>query len=76
MNPEQKEQVREWSKQYPKNLNKIVSLIEQEFRLETSKPTVKRILKSFQLSWRRIRKQVKGKPDPEVYAKRKKIWKF
>jgi transposase len=71
LNPEQKEKVREWSKQYPKNLNKIVSLIEQEFGLEMSKSTIKRILKSFQLSWRRIRKQVKGKPDPEVYAKRK-----
>jgi transposase len=72
LNSEQKEQVRAWSKQYPKNLNKIVSLVEQEFGVETSKSTIKRILKSFQLSWRRIRKKVKGKPDPEIYQERKK----
>jgi transposase len=72
LNRDQKEKVREWSKQYPKNLNKMVDLIKQEFGLETSKSTIKRILKSFQLSWRRIRKQVKGKPNPEIYEKRKK----
>jgi transposase len=72
LNPAQKEKVRAWSKQYPKNLNKIADLIEQEFGLEISKSTIKRILKSFRLSWRRIRKKVKGKPDPEMYDKRKK----
>lgn len=72
LNRDQKDKVREWSNQHPKNLNKIMNLIEQEFSIETSKSTVKRILKSFQLSWRRIRKQVRGKPDPEIYASRKK----
>ena len=68
---DQKKQVREWSKLYPKNLNKIIYLVEKEFGLEISKATIKRILNVFQFSWRRIRKKVRGKPDPEVYQERK-----
>lgn len=71
LNLDQKEQVREWSKLYPKNLNKIIYLVEEEFGLEISKATIKRILNAFQFSWRRIRKKVKGKPDPQVYQERK-----
>ncbi len=68
---EQKEQIRQWVKLYPKNLNKIIALIQKEFGLRTSKQTIKRVLKSFQLSWRRIRKKVRGKPDPDVYKEKK-----
>lgn len=71
-NENQKEQIRQWVKLYPKNLNKVLALIEKEFDLSTSKSTIKRILKSYQLSWRRIRKKVKGEPDPEVYQEKKK----
>lgn len=34
-NQEQKEQIREWIKLYPKNLNKVIALIEGEFRIMT-----------------------------------------
>jgi transposase len=68
---DQKEQIREWSKIHPKNLNKILSLVNEHFGIESSKQTIKRILKSFQFSWRRIRKKVKGEPDPKVYQERK-----
>jgi transposase len=70
-NQEQKEQIRQWTKLYPKNLNKVIALIEKEFGISTSKSTIKRILKSFQMTWRRIRKKVKKHPDPEVYQERK-----
>lgn len=69
---EQKEQIRQWIRLYPKNLNKVLALIQQEFGLSASKSTIKRIVKSCQLSWRRIRRKVKGQPDPEVYNERKK----
>ena len=49
-NQEQKEQIREGIKLYPKNLNKVIALIQQTFDLEASKSTMKRILKSFKLS--------------------------
>ena len=71
LNADQREQIREWVKQYPKNLNKIIGLVCDEFNLDVSKDTIKRILKALQFSWRRIRKIVKGKPDPQVYADRK-----
>jgi transposase len=71
---DQKDQIRQWAKQFPKNLNKIGALIRVEFGLEVSKQTIKRVLKSFQVSWRRIRRRVKDQPDPAVYqAKREAL---
>jgi transposase len=70
-NPEQKEQIKAWVKRYPKNLNKVIALIKREFALDTSRSTVKRILKSLKMTWRRIRRKVKGVPDPELYQERK-----
>src|SRR5687767_6335703 len=70
-NQEQKEQIREWIKLYPKNLNKVIELIKQEFDLSTSRSTLKRILKSLKMTWRRIRKKVKGQPDLDIYQERK-----
>ena len=69
--PEQKEQRRGWIKLYPKNLNKVMALIKQEFGFDTSRSTLKRILKSLQLTWRRIRRRVKGEPAPDIYQERK-----
>lgn len=36
-----------------------------------SKQTIKRVLKSFEVSWRRIRKKVKHRPDPETYQEQR-----
>src|SRR5262245_37056609 len=63
--PEQKEQIRQWAKAFPKNLNKIGALVAAHFDLRLSKETLKRLLKSLAFRWRRIRKGLKGKPDPE-----------
>ena len=70
-NADQKEQIRQWIKMFPKNLSKIRALIHDEFGLDVSKQTIKRVLKSFQLSWKRIRKRMKGQPDPAIYQERK-----
>ena len=69
--PEQRDQLREWIKQFPKNLNKIRSLIHDEFDLDVSKQTIKRVLKSYRLIWKRMRKRVKGRPAPELYQEHK-----
>ena len=68
---EQKEQIRQWVKLYPKNMNKVIAFIQKEFDLSASKSTIKRILKSLQMSWRRIRRKVNGQPDPEIYKEQK-----
>ena len=69
--PDQKEQIRQWIKLFPRNLNKIRSLIHDEFGLKVSKQTIKRVLKSYRLIWKRMRKRVKGQPAPELYQQRK-----
>jgi transposase len=68
--PEQKEYIREWAKAFPKNLNKIGALVAEHWHVHISKQTLKRILKSMTFSWRRVRKGVKGEPDPEEYQQK------
>jgi transposase len=55
---EQREQIRQWIKLYPKNLNKVIALIQQEFAIQASKSTIKRLLKICQMTWRRIRRKL------------------
>jgi transposase len=69
--PEQKAQICQWAKAFPKNLNKIRSLVAEHFDVRVSKHTVKRLLKSMAWSWRRIRKGPQGEPDPEEYQQKK-----
>ena len=69
--PEQKEQIRQWAKAFPKNLNKIGVFVAEHFDQRISKQTLKRILQSMAFSWRRIRKGLKGAPDPEEYQQKK-----
>jgi transposase len=64
---DQKAQIRQWAQLFPKHLNKIGILIREEFALDVSKQTIKRVLKSWRFSWRRRRKKVKGQPDPGEY---------
>jgi transposase len=71
LDDDQKRQVKEWAKEYPKNLKKIVALVREEYGISVSRRTIKRILRSLGFSWRRIRKKPKGKPDPAEYAQKK-----
>jgi transposase len=68
---EQKEKIREWVKKFPRNLHKIRALVKEEFAITISKQTIKRILKSMRFSWHRIRRKVKGEPDPDEYQQKK-----
>lgn len=69
--PEQKAQIRQWVKMFPKNINKIRLLVKEEFDIIISKQTIKRILKPLNFSWHRIRLKVKGQPDPDEYQQKK-----
>ena len=75
-NQDQKEKIRNWVKQYPKNLNQVIALIQQEYDVSASKSTVKRVLKSVNWTWRRIRRQLKGHPDPEDYQRKREALAF
>jgi transposase len=48
-----------------------ITIAREHFDMEVSKQTIKRVLKSLLFSWRRIRKKVKGEPDPLIYQERK-----
>lgn len=68
---EQKDEMRPWATLFPKNLNKIGACIRDKCGLDVSKQTIKRVLKSFEVSWRRMRKTVQHRPDPETYHKKR-----
>ena len=70
-NQSQKEQIQKWINLYPKNLNRVIALIQQEFDLNASKSTIKRVLKASRVTWRRIRRQVRGQPDPQTYQQKR-----
>jgi transposase len=40
---DQKEQIRQWVKLHPKNLNNVIELIQEELGLSASKSTIKRV---------------------------------
>lgn len=71
LNHEQRHQVKEWSKDYPKNLKKVVALVREKYDISVSKYTIQRILRSFGFSWRRVRKKPKGEPDSKEYNQKK-----
>ena len=70
LNTEQMYQVKEWAKEYPKNLRKVLALVREEHGISVSRRTIKRILRNLSFSWRRIRKKPKGKPDPAEYTQK------
>lgn len=72
-NFQQKNQIKDWAKANPKNLLIVQERIKKEWGIETSKDTIKRVLKYLGMSWKRIRKVMGGEPEPEQYANRKQI---
>jgi hypothetical protein len=66
-NPAQEETIRKWALQEPRQLKKVLQLIKEEWGIEVSTETIKRILKKFSMSWHRMRRDVGGEPDPEEY---------
>ena len=72
--PEQKELIRHWVNEHPHQLKKVLQQIQQTWDINVSKDTVKRVLKGFAMSWRRMRRVVAGQPDPvEFEAKQKRL---
>jgi transposase len=71
LNATQKQQVKQWSKECPKNLKKVVALIKEKFGISVCKRTVVRLLRAYGFSFRRMKKKPKGKPHPVVYAQKK-----
>lgn len=69
--PEQKAQIKEWAQQYPKQLKQVLQKVKEHWDIDASTETIKRILKSMQMSWHRFRRVPWGEPDPQEYAEKK-----
>ncbi len=69
-NPAQEETIRKWALQEPRQLKKVLQLVKEEWGIEVSAETIKRILKKFSMSWHRMRRAVGGKPNPEEYKEK------
>lgn len=67
----QKEPIPQWGKKFPKNLNKIIVFVKEEGAILVSKSTIKRVLKAFTMSWRRVLRRPKKKPDAREYTQKK-----
>lgn len=72
-NSQQKEQIKQWAKNYNKNLKQVVEKVKNTWGIKTSKDTIKRVLKCLGMKWKRLRRIVGGEPDKEVYERKKKI---
>jgi len=70
-NSEQKSKIREWAAQEPRQLKKVVHKVKEEWGIEISTRTIKRILTMFYMSWHRMRRGVGGEPNPEEYKRKK-----
>jgi transposase len=63
LNEEQKTIVKEWVKQEPKSLNKVVAQVDKEWSIELSKETIKRIIKKLKMKWKRMKRGLSKIPD-------------
>ena len=68
----QKQQIKAWVKQSPKDLRKVVLRIRDEWKITVSKDTVKRVLKSLIMLWKRFKRGLAGQPDPLEYEEKKR----
>lgn len=68
--PEQEQQIYQWVQASPKQLNQVLAKIKEKWNIETSKVTIKRILKRLNMSWHRFRRVCAGNPHPEDYQRK------
>lgn len=61
-NEEEEAQVKEWIKSEPKNLKKVVNQVQEEWGISVSKETLKRVAKKLNMTWRRMKRGVAGRP--------------
>ena len=69
-NINQKEVIKEWVKETPKNLEKVQGKINKEWGIIASKDTIRRVMKIAGMGWYRIKRSVAGSPVPEFSNKK------
>lgn len=64
-NSHQKDRIREWAQQQPRQLKQVVQKIKEEWGITISTKTIKRILTTLSMSWHRMRRTLGGEPNPQ-----------
>ena len=67
---DQKAQIKQWAKQYPRQLKRIVQKVQATWNITVSTQTIKRVLKSLRMSWHRFRRGLGRRPNPQEYARK------
>jgi transposase len=67
LSEEHKHEVIELVKKSPRSLKNVLAQLAEEFRIELSRSTLKRLCKQAKLCWKRIRKSLKSKRNPELF---------
>jgi transposase len=70
LTPTQREQVKAWAQEFPRKIGKLKALIQETFDIVVSSCTIRRMLKALGVTWRRVRRKVKGAPDPQEYEQK------
>jgi transposase len=70
-NQEQKEKIKQWAKEEPRQVKKVMQKIKEQWGIETSKKTITRVLKEMKMSWHRMRRCVGDEPLPHIYEEKK-----
>ena len=71
LNAAQKAQVKRWAQASPRQLNPVLKKIKETWNIEVSRDTLKRVLKAFKMSWRRMRRVTAKQPPPAEYARKR-----
>ena len=73
LNEEQKVQVQVWAKASPRNLKPVLEKIKATWDITISLDTLKRILKAFKMTWRRMRRVCAKAPPTAEYAHKRSM---
>lgn len=76
-NQEEKEQIKEWVKAEPKALKQVVIKIHDQWGIEVSKETIKRLIKKLNMRWKRMKRGMSKTPDEwEIEVKQPRLVKL
>jgi transposase len=70
-NSSQKAQIKEWAQQEPRQLKNVSQKVQETWGITPSTKTIKRILKTLNMSWHPMRKGVAGTPPAHEYQEKK-----
>lgn len=68
LNDDQKAQVKLWVEDSPRQLKPVMAKIKARWGIKISRDTLKRVIKHFKMSWRRLRRVPAKRPSSAEYA--------